>query len=61
MSLSVTYGSRIFWRYKDASPPNWMEGFICGQNGGFFQIGTYRNATHGVWVKLTDIEYEEWK
>jgi len=61
MSLFMVYGMRIFWRYKNAPVPAWMEGFVCGQNGNLYQIGQHRNALYGVWVKLEDIEYEEYK
>ena len=53
-------GKMYLWRFKDKKG-TFRFGYTIKRNGNMVQIGAYNGATTGVWVKESEIEYEDYK
>lgn len=53
-------GSMYLWRFKDKGG-TFSFGYVIQRSGSMVQLGAYNGAISGVWVKESEIEYEEYR
>jgi hypothetical protein len=55
----MTSGQMILWRFKGKGGV-FNFGYVIRVTGGMAQIGPYNGASHGPWVRISEVETERY-
>lgn len=52
-------GQMYLWRFKKDGRV-FRFGYVCKRDGGMVEIGGYNGASNGIWVRESEVEYENY-